>query len=135
MKCPQSDGKLENYHRQKALELSLTLRDEATDILQTLNTQKQDDYKLLMKHIELWNYHQWSPTMCIIWRTAKKKPKEPLQEFEADVARCRCSTKNFLDDFWDHETRQAFILTRPDQLVDVLEFEAANNQAEARYEF
>ena len=69
MKAPQFDGKTswDNYNRQfeaaaranrwsnneKALVLTLAHRGEATDILQTLRSQEQEDYDLLVKHLKL----------------------------------------------------------------------------------
>ncbi|KAJ8939567.1 hypothetical protein NQ318_014131, partial [Aromia moschata] len=122
MKPPQFDGKSSwvNYLRQfeaaarangwslaeKATALTLALRGDATDILQTLSLEEQD------------NYHQLLNTSkCVM------KSNESLQEFEADIAR------HFLDGLRDTETRQALTLARPSKLVDALaralEFEAA----------
>ncbi|KAJ8948860.1 hypothetical protein NQ318_013513, partial [Aromia moschata] len=69
MKPPQFDGKSSwvNYLRQfeaaarandwslaeKATALTLALRGDATDILQTLSLEEQDDYHQLVKHLEM----------------------------------------------------------------------------------
>ncbi|KAG5888709.1 hypothetical protein JTB14_035774 [Gonioctena quinquepunctata] len=69
MKPPQFDGKTpwKNYRRQfeaaakangwnageRAVALTLALRGEATNILQTLTAQEQEDYDQLIKHLEL----------------------------------------------------------------------------------
>ncbi|KAJ8952993.1 hypothetical protein NQ318_015353 [Aromia moschata] len=69
MKPPQFDGKSSwvNYLRQfeaaarangwslaeKATALTLALRGDATDILQTLSLEQQDDYHQLVKHLEM----------------------------------------------------------------------------------
>ncbi|KAG5900645.1 hypothetical protein JTB14_005919 [Gonioctena quinquepunctata] len=69
MKPPQFDGKTPwaNYRRQfeaaakangwnageRAVALTLALRGEATNILQTLTAQEQEDYDQLIKHLEL----------------------------------------------------------------------------------
>ncbi|KAJ8943001.1 hypothetical protein NQ318_008319 [Aromia moschata] len=140
MKPPQFDGKSSwvNYLRQfeaaarangwslaeKATALTLALRGDATDILQTLSLEEQDDYHQLLKN------------RC-------QKNNESLQEFEADIARLvrlaysstpenvmeRLAVQAFLDGLRDTETRQALTLARPSKLVDALaralEFEAA----------
>ncbi|KAJ8946871.1 hypothetical protein NQ318_006781, partial [Aromia moschata] len=160
MKPPQFDGKSSwvNYLRQfeaaarengwslaeKATALTLALRGDATDILQTLSLEKQDDYHQLVKHLEMRYgqshlehvYHSQLKNRC-------QKNNESLQEFEADIARLvrlaysstpenvmeRLAVQAFLDGLRDTETRQALTLARPSKLVDalarVLEFEAA----------
>ncbi|KAG5894219.1 hypothetical protein JTB14_002270 [Gonioctena quinquepunctata] len=160
MKPPQFDGKTPwaNYRRQfeaaakangwnageRAVALLLALRGEATNILQTLTAQEQEDYDQLIKHLELRYghahlehvYHSQLKNRC-------QKSGESLQEFEADIARLvrlaypatpenvmeRLAVQAFLDGLRDQETRQALILARPTHLVDALaralEFEAA----------
>ncbi|KAJ8942767.1 hypothetical protein NQ318_002927 [Aromia moschata] len=142
MKPPQFDGQSSwvNYLRQfeaaarangwslaeKATALTLALRGDATDILQTLSLEEQDDYHQLVKHLEMRYgqshlehvYHSQLKNRC-------QKNNESLQEFEADIARVQA----FLDGLRDTETRQALTLARPSKLVDALaralEFEAA----------
>ncbi|KAG5896845.1 hypothetical protein JTB14_024184 [Gonioctena quinquepunctata] len=160
MKPPQFDGKTPwaNYRRQfeaaakangwnageRAVALTLALRGEATNILQTLTAQEQEDYDQLIKHLELRYghahlehvYHSQLKNRC-------QKAGESLQEFETDIARLvrlaypaipenvmeRLAVQAFLDGLRDQETRQALILARPTHLVDALaralEFEAA----------
>ncbi|KAG5900734.1 hypothetical protein JTB14_038252 [Gonioctena quinquepunctata] len=160
MKPPQFDGKTPwaNYRRQfeaaakangwnageRAVALTLALRGEATNILQTLTAQEQEDYDQLIKHLELRYghahlehvYHSQLKNRC-------QKSGESLQEFETDIARLvrlaypaipenvmeRLAVQAFLDGLRDQETRQALILARPTHLVDALaralEFEAA----------
>ncbi|KAJ8958593.1 hypothetical protein NQ318_016314 [Aromia moschata] len=160
MKPPQFDGKSSwvNYLRQfeaaarangwslaeKATALTLALRGDATDILQTLSLEEQDDYHQLVKHLEMRYgqshlehvYHSQLKNRC-------QKNNESLQEFEADIARLvrlaysstpenvmeRLAVQAFLDGLRDTETRQALTLARPSKLVDALaralEFEAA----------
>ncbi|KAJ8953318.1 hypothetical protein NQ318_012112 [Aromia moschata] len=160
MKPPQFDGKSSwvNYLRQfeaaarangwslaeKATALTLALRGDATDILQTLSFEEQDDYHQLVKHLEMRYgqshlehvYHSQLKNRC-------QKNNESLQEFEADIARLvrlaysstpenvmeRLAVQAFLDGLRDTETRQALTLARPSKLVDALaralEFEAA----------
>ncbi|KAG5896015.1 hypothetical protein JTB14_007580 [Gonioctena quinquepunctata] len=171
MKPPQFDGKTPwaNYRRQfeaaakangwnageRAVALTLALRGEATNILQTLTAQEQEDYDQLIKHLELRYghahlehvYHSQLKNRC-------QKSSENLQEFEADIARLvrlaypatpenvmeRLAVQAFLDGLRDQETRQALTLARPTHLVDALaralEFEAAKqsckNQSKVR---
>ncbi|KAJ8949727.1 hypothetical protein NQ318_005048 [Aromia moschata] len=160
MKPPQFDGKSSwvNYLRQfeaaarangwslaeKATALTLALRGDATDILQTLSLEEQDDYHQLVKHLEM-RYGQ-SHLEHVYHSQLKnrfQKSNESLQEFEADIARLvrlaysstpenvmeRLAVQAFLDGLRDTETRQALTLARPSKLVDALaralEFEAA----------
>ncbi|KAJ8945882.1 hypothetical protein NQ318_002723 [Aromia moschata] len=160
MKPPQFDGKSSwvNYLRQfeaaakangwslaeKATALTLALRGDATDILQTLSLEEQEDYHQLVRHLEMRYgqshlehvYHSQLKNRC-------QKNNESLQEFEADIARLvrlaysstpenvmeRLAVQAFLDGPRDTETRQALTLARPSKLVDALaralEFEAA----------
>ena len=164
MKAPQFDGKSSwnNYHRQfeaaaranrwshteKALALTLALRGEATDILQTLNSQEQEDYDLLVKHLELrYGQTHLEHVYHSQLKNRNQRANESLQEFEADVARLvrlaypatpenvmeRLAVQAFLDGLRDHEMRQALILARPNKLVDALaralEFEAAKQSS------
>ncbi|CAH0546374.1 unnamed protein product [Brassicogethes aeneus] len=167
MKPPQFDGKTSwtNYIRQfeaaakangwlpeeKATALTLALRGDATDILQTLSPNEQEDYEALVKHLELRYgqthlehvYHSQLKNRC-------QKSNETLQEFEADIARLvrlaypatpttvmeRLAVQAFLDGLRDNETRQALTLARPSQLVDALaralEFEAAKQSCRSQ---
>ncbi|KAJ8949256.1 hypothetical protein NQ318_022769 [Aromia moschata] len=160
MKPPQFDGKSSwvNYLRQfeaaarangwslaeKATALTLALRGDATDILQTLSLEEQADYHQLVKHLGIRYgqshlehvYHSQLKNRC-------QKNNESLQEFEADIARLvrlaysstpenvmeRLAVQAFLDGLRDTETRQALTLARPSKLVDALaralEFEAS----------
>ncbi|KAJ8984501.1 hypothetical protein NQ317_014591 [Molorchus minor] len=145
MKPPQFDGKTPwpNYLRQfeaaaktndwsmdeKATALTLALRGDATDILQTLSSAEQADYEQLIKHLEM---------------------SETLKEFQVDISRLvrlaypatpeavmeRLAVQAFLDGLRDGETRQALILARPTNLVDALtralEFEAAKQCAKGQ---
>ncbi|XP_074041625.1 uncharacterized protein [Leptinotarsa decemlineata] len=170
MKPPQFDGKtpLANYRRQfevaarangwnageKAVALTLALRGEARNILQTLTAQEQEDYDQLIKHLELRYghahlehvYHSQLKNCC-------QKSEDSLQEFEADIARLvflafpatpgnvmdRLAVQAFLDGLRDQKTRQFMTQDHPKHLVDVLasalDFEAAKNPARARAKF
>ncbi|KAJ8951518.1 hypothetical protein NQ318_000214 [Aromia moschata] len=128
----------------KATALTLALRGDATDILQTLSLEEQEDYHQLVRHLEM-RYGQ--SHLEYVYHSQLKnryqKSNESLQEFEADIARLvrlaysstpenvmeRLTVQAFLDGLRDTETRQALTLARPSKLVDALaralEFEAA----------
>ncbi|KAJ8962916.1 hypothetical protein NQ318_001327 [Aromia moschata] len=160
MKPPQFDGKSSwvNYLRQfeaaarangwslaeKATALTLALRGDATDILQTLSPEEQDDYHQLVKHLEMrYGQSHLEHVYHSQLKNRYQKSNESLQEFEADIARLvrlaysstpenvmeRLAVQAFLDGLRDTETRQALTLARPSKLVDALaralEFEAA----------
>ncbi|KAJ8936515.1 hypothetical protein NQ318_022602 [Aromia moschata] len=160
MKPPQFDGKISwvNYLRQfeaaarangwslaeKATALTLALRGDATDILQTLSLEEQDDYHQLVKHLEMrYGQSHLEHVYHSQLKNRYQKSNESLQEFEADIARLvrlaysstpenvmeRLAVQAFLDGLRDTETRQALTLARPSKLVDALaralEFEAA----------
>ncbi|KAJ8971962.1 hypothetical protein NQ317_006004 [Molorchus minor] len=151
MKPPQFDGKTPwpNYLRQfeaaaktndwsmdeKATALTLALRGDATDILQTLSSAEQADYEQLIKHLEM-RYGQTN--LEYVYHSQLKnryqKPSETLKEFQLDISRASSSTGFFWTDFGMGETRQALILARPTNLVDALtralEFEAAKQTEE-----
>ncbi|KAJ8956090.1 hypothetical protein NQ318_016543 [Aromia moschata] len=160
MKPPQFDGKSSwvDYLRQfeaaarangwslaeKATALTLALRGDATDILQTLSLEEQDDYHQLVKHLEMrYGQSHLEHVYHSQLKNRYQKSNESLQEFEADIARLvrlaysstpenvmeRLAVQAFLDGLRDTETRQALTLARPSKLVDALaralEFEAA----------
>ncbi|KAJ8957194.1 hypothetical protein NQ318_007756 [Aromia moschata] len=160
MKPPQFDGKSSwvNYLRQfeaaarangwslaeKATALTLALHGDATDILQTLSLEEQDDYHQLVKHLEMrYGQSHLEHVYHSQLKNRYQKSNESLQEFEADIARLvrlaysstpenvmeRLAVQAFLDGLRDTETRQALTLARPSKLVDALaralEFEAA----------
>ncbi|KAJ8981797.1 hypothetical protein NQ317_006877 [Molorchus minor] len=167
MKPPQFDGKTPwpNYLRQfeaaaktndwsmdeKATALTLALRGDATDILQTLSSAEQADYEQLIKHLEM-RYGQTN--LEHVYHSQLKnryqKPSETLKEFQVDISRLvrlaypatpeavmeRLAVQAFLDGLRDGETRQALILARPTNLVDALtralEFEAAKQCAKGQ---
>ncbi|KAJ8980348.1 hypothetical protein NQ317_019235 [Molorchus minor] len=167
MKPPQFDGKTPwpNYLRQfeaaaktndwsmdeKATALTLALRGDATDILQTLSSTEQADYEQLIKHLEM-RYGQTN--LEHVYHSQLKnryqKPSETLKEFQVDISRLvrlaypatpeavmeRLAVQAFLDGLRDGETRQALILARPTNLVDALtralEFEAAKQCAKGQ---
>ncbi|KAJ8936949.1 hypothetical protein NQ318_015567 [Aromia moschata] len=160
MKPPQFDGKSSwvNYLRQfeaaakangwsladKATALTLALRGDATDILQTLSLEEQEDYYQLVRHLEMrYGQSHLEHVYHSQLKNRYQKSNESLQEFEADIARLvrlaysstpenvmeRLAVQAFLDGLRDTETRQALTLARPSKLVDALaralEFEAA----------
>ncbi|KAJ8952205.1 hypothetical protein NQ318_022655 [Aromia moschata] len=160
MKPPQFDGKSSwvNYLRQfeaaakangwslaeKATALTLALRGDATDILQTLSLEEQEDYHQLVRHLEMrYGQSHLEHVYHSQLKNRYQKSNESLQEFEADIARLvrlaysstpenvmeRLAVQAFLDGLRDTETRQALTLARPSKLVDALaralELEAA----------
>ncbi|KAJ8934188.1 hypothetical protein NQ318_022689 [Aromia moschata] len=160
MKPPQFDGKSSwvNYLRQfeaaakangwslaeKATALTLALRGDATDILQTLSLEEQEDYHQLVRHLEMrYGQSHLEHVYHSQLKNRYQKSNESLQEFEADIARLvrlaysstpenvmeRLAVQAFLDGLRDTETRQALTHARPSKLVDALaralEFEAA----------
>ncbi|KAJ8949438.1 hypothetical protein NQ318_007539, partial [Aromia moschata] len=160
MKPPQFDGKSSwvNYLRQfeaaakangwsladKATTLTLALRGDATDILQTLSLEEQEDYHQLVRHLEMrYGQSHLEHVYHSQLKNRYQKSNESLQEFEADIARLvrlaysstpenvmeRLAVQAFLDGLRDTETCQALTLARPSKLVDALaralEFEAA----------
>ncbi|KAJ8943214.1 hypothetical protein NQ318_016727 [Aromia moschata] len=160
MKPPQFDGKSSwvNYLRlfeaaakangwslaEKATALTLALRGDATDILQTLSLEEQEDYHLLVRHLEMrYGQSHLEHVYHSQLKNRYQKSNESLQEFEADIAWLvrlaysstpenvmeRLAVQAFLDGLRDTETRQALTLARPSKLVDALaralEFEAA----------
>ena len=164
IKPPQFDGKTAwaNYFCQfeaaarangwtiaeKATALTVALRGDATDILQTLSPSEQGDYQQLVRHLEM-RYGQ--AHLEHVYHSQLKnriqKSNESLQEFEADVARLvrlaypatpenvmeRLAVQAFSDGLRDNETRQALLLAHPTHLVDALaralEFEAAKQSS------
>ncbi|KAG5891947.1 hypothetical protein JTB14_002223 [Gonioctena quinquepunctata] len=136
MKPPQFDGKTPwaNYRRQfeaaakangwnageRAVALTLALRGEATNILQTLTAQEQEDYDQLIKHLELRYghahlehvYHSQLKNRC-------QKSGESLQEFETDIARLvRLAYPSTPENVMERLAVQAFLDGLRDQKPD-----------------
>ncbi|KAJ8962077.1 hypothetical protein NQ318_018027, partial [Aromia moschata] len=167
MKPPQFDGKSSwvNYLRQfeaaakangwslaeKATALTLALRGDATDILQKLSLEEQEDYQQLVRHLEMrYGQSHLEHVYHSQLKNRYQKSNESLQEFEADIARLvrlaysstpenvmeRLAVQAFLDGLRDTETRQALTLARPSKLVDALaralEFEAAKQSCRSQ---
>ncbi|KAJ8948273.1 hypothetical protein NQ318_020758 [Aromia moschata] len=162
MKPPQFDGKSSwvNYLRQfeaaakaneKATALTLALRGDATDILQTLSLKEQEDYHQLVRHLEMrYGQSHLEHVYHSQLKNRYQKSNESLQEFEADIARLvrlaysstpenvmeRLAVQAFLDGLRDTETRQALTFARPSKLVDALaralEFEAAKQSCRSQ---
>ncbi|KAJ8948307.1 hypothetical protein NQ318_020794 [Aromia moschata] len=145
MKPPQFDAKANGWSlADKATALTLALRGGATDILQTLSLEEQEDYHQLVRHLEMrYGQSHLEHVYHSQLKNRYQKSNESLQEFEADIARLvrlaysstpenvmeRLAVQAFLDGLRDTETRQALTLARPNKLVDALaralEFEAA----------
>ncbi|KAJ8933818.1 hypothetical protein NQ318_022686 [Aromia moschata] len=141
VKPPQFDGKSSwvNYLRQleaaakengwslaeKATALTLALRGDATDILQTLSLEEQDDYHQLVRHLEMrYGQSHLEHVYHSQLKNRYQKSNESLQEFEANIARIvslaysstpenvmeRLAVQSFLDGLRDTETRRALTL-------------------------
>ncbi|KAJ8949441.1 hypothetical protein NQ318_007542 [Aromia moschata] len=137
MKPPQFDGKSSwvNYLRQfeaaakangwslaeKATALTLALRGDATDILQTLSLEEQEDYHQLVRHLEMrYGQSHLEHVYHSQLKNRYQKSSESLQEFEADIARLvrlaysstpenvmeRLAVQAFLDGLRDTETER-----------------------------
>ncbi|KAJ8947861.1 hypothetical protein NQ318_010007 [Aromia moschata] len=136
---------------EKATAMTLALRGDATDILQTLSLEEQDDYHQLVKHLEMrYGQSHLEHVYHSQLKNRYQKSNESLQEFEADIARLvrlaysstsenvmeRLAVQAFLDGLRDAETRQALTLARPSKLVDALaralEFEAAKQSCRSQ---
>jgi hypothetical protein len=130
----------------KAVALTLALRGQALQILQTLPVEDQKNYAAFVKALELWyGDHHLSQVYQSQLRARVQKSGENLQEFAADVERLvhlaypngpaqfhhEIGTSVFVDGVRDGELQLALRLTRhkkcANALVHALEFEAAKN--------
>ncbi|KAJ8973815.1 hypothetical protein NQ317_011987 [Molorchus minor] len=100
--CETNDWSMD----EKATALTLALRGDATDILQTLSSAEQADYEQLIKHLEM-RYGGY---------VSASSPRLSIATPEA-VMEC-LAVQAFLDGLRDGETRQALILARPTNLID-----------------
>jgi hypothetical protein len=160
MKPPTFDGKTSwtNYlkqfdaaarangwsSQQKALSLTVALRGEALDVLQSLTPDEADNFELLVNRLEMrYGQTHLQPVYRMQLKSRKQKNGETIQEFEAEVARMvRLAYSNAAEDFLeclaiqtftdglrDVELQRAVRLARPKSLVDALtialEFDAA----------
>lgn len=171
IKTPEFDGKSSwpNYLKQfeaaakahnwtlteKATALTVSLRGEAIDILQTLKEDEQENYDQLVKRLDMryGNAHLEQVYQTQL-RNRYQSSKEKLQEFEADVARLvrlahptapdsvlEClATQTFIYGVRDSEIQQALRLARPKTLGDALSYaldheaakQASRNQSQVR---
>ncbi|KAJ8937347.1 hypothetical protein NQ318_003621 [Aromia moschata] len=144
MKPPLFDGKSSwvNYLRQfeaaarangwslaeKATALTLALRGDATDILQTLSLEEQDDYHQLVRHLEMrYGQSHLEHVYHSQLKNRYQKSNESLQEFEADIARLvRLAYSSTPENVIERLAVQAFLDAElVDALARALEFEAA----------
>ncbi|KAJ8961019.1 hypothetical protein NQ317_009071 [Molorchus minor] len=89
MKPPQFDGKTPAELFASATALTLALRGDATDILQTLSSTEQADYEQLIKHLEM-RYGQTNLEHVYhsqLLKNRYQKPSETLKEFQVDISR------------------------------------------------
>lgn len=130
--------------KEKAVTLTVALRGEAMDVLQTLPEEEAENYESLVKKLEMRYGHAHLEQ---VYRTQiknrRQKATESLQEFEVDVARLvrfayssapedvmEClAVQTFIDGARDDETQRALRLARPKTLTEALatalDFEAA----------
>lgn len=162
IKPPQFDGKTswQNYLLQfeaaaqangwtlleKATALTLSLRGDVTNVLQTISPADRTNYQQLIKHLDMrFGQAHLEHVYHSQLKNRYKKTNETLQEYEADIARLvrlaysgtpenvmeRLAVQAFLDGLRDDDTRQALTLNRPALLVDALaralKFEAAKS--------
>jgi predicted aspartyl protease len=130
----------------KAVALTLALRGQALQILQTLSVEDQKNYAAFVKALELrYGDHHLSQVYQSQLRARVQKSGENLQEFAADVERLvhlaypngpaqfhhEIGTSVFVDGVRDGELQLALRLARhkkcANALVHALEFEAAKN--------
>jgi hypothetical protein len=130
----------------KAVALTLALRGQALQILQTLPVEDQKNYAAFVKALELrYGDHHLSQVYQSQLRARVQKSGENLQEFAADVERLvhlaypngpaqfhhEIGTSVFVDGVRDGELQLALRLARHNKcanaLVHALEFEAAKN--------
>jgi predicted aspartyl protease len=130
----------------KAVALTLALRGQALQILQTLPVEDQKNYAAFVKALELrYGDHHLSQVYQSQLRARVQKSGENLQEFAADVERLvhlaypngpaqfhhEIGTSVFVDGVRDGELQLALRLARhkkcANALVHALEFEAAKN--------
>ncbi|KAJ8948302.1 hypothetical protein NQ318_020789 [Aromia moschata] len=152
MKPPQFDAKANGWSlAEKATALTLALRGDATDILQTLSLEEQEDYHQLVRHLEMrYGQSHLEHVYHSQLKNRYQKSNESLQEFEADIARLvrlaysstpengmeRLAVQAYLDGLRDTETRQALTFARTSKLVDALaralEFEATKQSCRSQ---
>ncbi|KAH0818866.1 hypothetical protein GEV33_003925 [Tenebrio molitor] len=130
----------------KAVALTLALRGQAVQILQTLPVEDQKNYAAFVKALELrYGDHHLSQVYQSQLRARVEKSSENLQEFAADVERLvhlaypngpgqfhyEIGTSVFVDGVRDGKLQLALRLARhkkcANALVHALEFEAAKN--------
>ncbi|KAJ8939819.1 hypothetical protein NQ318_014946 [Aromia moschata] len=98
MKPPQFDAKANGWSlAEKATALTLALRGDATDILQTLSLEEQEDYHQLVRHLEMrYGQSHLEHVYHSQLKNRYQKSNESLQEFEADIARGRSVVRTVL---------------------------------------
>lgn len=118
---------------EKAISLTLALRGDVTNILQTLSSEESEDYEQLVRQLEM-RYGQTN--LEHVYHSQLKnryqKSNETLKEFQGDIARLvplvypatperimeRLVVQAFLGGLQDSETRQALIF-QAGKLVDL----------------
>lgn len=162
VKPPTYDGNSswENYKRQfeaaasanhwteldKAISLTVSLRGDAINVLQTIPPSEEKDYQQLVKRLNARYGSAHTEGVCFAkLRYRVQKPRESLQEFGADISRLvrlacpdapesfleSLSVGSFVDGLEDAEIQQAIMLARPKTLTEsltlALEFQAVKS--------
>jgi hypothetical protein len=128
----------------KATALIVGLRGEAINILQTISEEQQRDYGYLVSQLDMrYGNKHLKQVHQVELRNKQQKPKETLQEYEADIARLvrlaypdgpesfleQWAVDVFISGLRDIENQQAMRLSRPktlnEALAYALEFETA----------
>ncbi|XP_050509334.1 scaffold attachment factor B1-like [Diabrotica virgifera virgifera] len=160
VKVPNFDGKSSwnNYMKQfesaarangwsekeKAVNLSIALRGDALDVLQTIAVEETDDFEQLKKRLNMrYGHEHLEHVYQSQFKNRRQKKDEALQEYEVDIARLvryayptapedmmeKLAVQTFIDGLRDHEMQRTLRLARHKTLVDVLsaalEYESA----------
>uniref|UniRef100_A0A6P7GJ60 Uncharacterized protein LOC114339534 n=1 Tax=Diabrotica virgifera virgifera TaxID=50390 RepID=A0A6P7GJ60_DIAVI len=167
VKVPNFDGKSSwnNYMKQfesaarangwsekeKAVNLTIALRGDALDVLQTIAVEETDDFEQLKKRLNMrYGHEHLEHVYQSQFKNRRQKKDEALQEYEVDIARLvryayptapedmmeKLAVQTFIDGLRDHEMQRTLRLARHKTLVDVfsaaLEYESAT-QASGGY--
>ncbi|XP_072377725.1 uncharacterized protein [Diabrotica undecimpunctata] len=167
VKVPTFDGKSSwnNYMKQfesaarangwsekeKAVNLTIALRGDALDVLQTIAVEETDDFEQLKKRLNMrYGHEHLEHVYQSQLKNRRQKKDEALQEYEVDIARLvryayptapedmmeKLAVQTFIDGLRDHEMQRTLRLARHKTLVDVLsaalEYESAT-QASGGY--
>ena len=121
--------------QEKAISLTMALRGNAVDILQTLPESELNDFEKLVKAVEVrYGHAHLEQVFQLQLKNRIQKSSETLQEFQSDIARLvRYAYPNapetlletlgvhaFVDGIRDVQVQQALRMARPRTIVDAL---------------